>query len=98
MNNSKYCIGFVLISLFAPSTLAGNRQQPTPQEEKHQHNAHRVEGMNERGDRAMGFSHDKTTHHFRLTTDGGVIEVTANDMSDVASVEQIRSHLNHIAK
>jgi hypothetical protein len=30
----------------------------------------------------MGFSHDKTTHHFRLYPDGGAIEVTADDPND----------------
>jgi hypothetical protein len=54
-------------------------------------------GVNSRGDHAMGFSHEKTTHHFRLRDNGGVIEVTANDAADVASRDQIRRHLRHIA-
>jgi hypothetical protein len=54
--------------------------------------------VNERGDKAMGFSHEKTTHHFRLLIDGGAIEVTANDTADTLSREQIRGHLGHIAK
>jgi hypothetical protein len=29
------------------------------------------EKMNERGDHVMGFDHTKTTHHFRLLSDGG---------------------------
>ena len=49
------------------------------------------------GDQGMGFSHDATTHHFRIGSDGGVIEVTANDPSDKTSAEAIRSHLSHIA-
>jgi hypothetical protein len=49
------------------------------------------------GDQAMGFSHDKTTHHFHLLATGGVIQVTANDKADKASIEAIRSHLTHIA-
>jgi hypothetical protein len=53
--------------------------------------------MNKRGDRVMGFDHDKTTHHFRLSPEGGVIEVEANDAQDTASRDQIRMHLNHIA-
>jgi polyhydroxyalkanoate synthesis regulator phasin len=56
-----------------------------------------MEGMNKRGDRVMGFDHDKTTHHFRLLPDGGVIEVEANDAKDTASRDQIRMHLRHIA-
>jgi hypothetical protein len=55
---------------------------------------HDVDG---RGDHAMGFSHEKTTHHFRLTKDGGAIEVTANDPNDTQSRDQIRHHLTHIA-
>jgi hypothetical protein len=34
------------------------------------------------GDEAMGFPHDRTTHHFRLNSDGGAIEVTVNDSKD----------------
>jgi len=49
------------------------------------------------GDQAMGFPHDKTTHHFRMATDGGAIEVTANDPGDKANTTAIRSHLSHIA-
>jgi hypothetical protein len=54
--------------------------------------------MEKRGDHAMGFSHEKTTHHFRLSKDGGAIEVEANDANDSASRDQIRQHLGHIAK
>jgi len=54
-------------------------------------------GVDERGDKGMGFSHKKTTHHFRLGTDGGAIEVTANDAKDQTSRDQIRGHLTHIA-
>jgi hypothetical protein len=56
-----------------------------------------MEGMNKRGDRVMGFDHDKTTHHFRLLPDGGVIEVEANDAKDTANRDKIRMHLRHIA-
>jgi hypothetical protein len=55
------------------------------------------DGVNLRGDQVMGFSHEKTTHHFRIYKDGGAIEVTANDLEDTASRDQIRMHLSHIA-
>ena len=45
----------------------------------------------------MGFSHEKTTHHFRLTKDGGSIEAIANDFADANSRDEIRQHLQHIA-
>ncbi len=50
-----------------------------------------------RGDHVMGFDHEKTTHHFRLTTSGGAIEVSANDAGDTESRDAIRGHLPHIA-
>ena len=53
--------------------------------------------MNQSGDRVMGFSHEKTTHHFELHYDGGVIDVRANDIRDAASRDEIRSHFHHIA-
>jgi hypothetical protein len=53
--------------------------------------------VNRRGDHVMGFSHEKTTHHFRLAKDGGAIEVTANDPKDTESRDEIRQHLSHIA-
>ncbi|HEY3741002.1 MAG TPA: hypothetical protein VGL53_14215 [Bryobacteraceae bacterium] len=54
--------------------------------------------VNERGDHTMGFSHEKTTHHFELNYEGGVIDVRANDVKDSASRDQIRSHFRHIAR
>jgi hypothetical protein len=56
------------------------------------------DAVDKRGDHAMGFSHEKTTHHFRLYKDGGAIEVTANDPNDNESRNQIRMHLGHIAR
>jgi hypothetical protein len=56
-----------------------------------------MDGMNERGERGMGFSQEKTTHHFYLTRTGGVVQVEANDPKDTVSMEQIRQHLKHIA-
>ncbi len=49
------------------------------------------------GDQAMGFPHDQTTHHFLLRSDGGAIEIMANNRADQANTSAIRSHLSHIA-
>lgn len=75
-----------LILLLA-AILLQNPQTPNPQQ-----------GVAERGDHVMGFSHEKTTHHFLLYPNGGEINVSANDANDKGSVEQIRTHLSHIAK
>jgi hypothetical protein len=88
----------LLLALTLPFVLAARTQQPPDQHQSHQHDKQRVDGVNERGDHTMGFSHEKTTHHFRLTADGGAIEVTANDPNDAASQEMIKTHLSHIAK
>jgi hypothetical protein len=67
--------------------------------EQHQANSSQHDhAMNQRGDQGMGFAQDKTTHHFLLSNDGGVIQVTANSADDQASIDQIRMHLKHIAR
>jgi hypothetical protein len=50
-----------------------------------------------RGDHAMGFSHDTTMHHFRLLSDGGIIEVDVQNPADEDTRDKIRMHLTHIA-
>ncbi len=54
--------------------------------------------LNQHGDHVMGFSHEKTTHHFEVHYDGGVIDVRANDVKDTESRDQIRAHFQHIAQ
>lgn len=54
--------------------------------------------VDQRGDRVMGFSHEKTRHTFRLLEDGGAIEVRANDPKDAESVAAIRAHFKDIEK
>jgi len=54
--------------------------------------------VNEHGDHVMGFSHEKTTHHFELHYDGGIIDVRADDVKDTKSRDEIRSHFHHIAE
>ena len=53
--------------------------------------------VNVRGDQGMGFSHEKTTHHFHLLADGGTIEIKSNEPTDADSQEAIRQHLAMIA-
>src|SRR6266852_8860912 len=69
------------------------QQSPTPMRDSSHHDA-----VTSRGDHAMGFSHETTTHHFRLSKTGGFIDVSANDRKDAATRDQIRMHLAHIVK
>jgi len=63
-----------------------------------QNAAHHDAGVTTRGDQAMGFAHDKTTHHFWLYENGGAIQVEANDPRDTESRDQVRMHLHHISE
>ena len=56
------------------------------------------DGVTARGDHAMGFSHETSTHHFVLSKTGGAIDVSAKDPKDSASRDEIRMHLSHISK
>lgn len=85
-------------SFLLQETRAGNgawqvpaTQAPRSPESSSQHT------MEHRGEDVMGFSQTKTAHHFLLTRDGGVIEVSAKDAKDTVSQDQIRMHLPHIA-
>jgi hypothetical protein len=73
-----------------------SHQAATSSSSQADHHAQHHAEMNKRGDKAMGFSQEKTTHHFLLFADGGAIEVRANDSKDGDSINQIRMHLSHI--
>lgn len=87
----KSCL---IIAILGVAVMVGHQVNAQQPQQKHDS----MEGMNERGDKVMGFDHTKTTHHFILKSDGGVIQIEANDSSDTASRDQIRQHMRHIAK
>jgi len=95
MNKRSYSLVVILmITLTAGLVYAQQPQSSDQQKSKHES----MQAMNERGDKVMGFDHLKTTHHFLLKPDGGVIKIEANDASDQESRDQIRKHLRHISK
>ena len=90
------CVALVVASgLSAGAVLSaqqsGAQAKPAPQTDPHAQ-------MHARGNHAMGFDQEKTTHHFYLYEDGGAIEVRVNEASDTANRDAIRSHLPHISK
>ena len=93
-NYMRTCLLALTVTLSATACFA---QKADYQHDTKNHDKHHSE-VNERGDKAMGFSHKKTTHRFRLLTDGGAIEVRANSADDKESLEQIRKHLQEITK
>ncbi len=82
--------------LFCGLPLAAQDMQSCPMHKEHVKASQHQGDVERRGDEAMGFRHDTTTHHFRLLPDGGAIEVTVNDDKDADGLQAIRSHLTHI--
>lgn len=74
-----------------------SQDKPSVQEKAAAQDVHH-QGVVERGDHVMGFSHDKATHHFRLYPDGGGIEVESNHAQDTATRDEIRTHFAHIVR
>jgi hypothetical protein len=85
--------GLVAATLCLLPAALSAQQASTPTQDPSHHDR-----VTARGDHAMGFSHETTTHHFRLSKSGGVIDVSANDPKDSATRDQIRMHLAHIVK
>ena len=88
----------ITILLFGALQLAAQDMQSCPMHKEHMKEAaqHQAD-VEKHGDEAMGFPHGKTTHHFRLYSDGGAIELTANDRKDSQNMQAIWSHLTHVA-
>src|SRR6266404_33223 len=108
---SKFCLGFECspaLDILMRRSICGSRGlRPScwprtiaicTATSPHTRRALRQQGVIERGDHVMGFSHDKATHHFLLYQDGGAIDVQANKLEDAATRDAIRSHFSHIVK
>jgi hypothetical protein len=90
---------FVLLLLALPAFAQDTKQddmKDCPMHAQHAAQSHQAVAESH-GDQAMGFPHDKTTHHFRMDAAGGAIEITVKDSGDKANTTAIRSHLSHIA-
>jgi hypothetical protein len=74
-------------------TSAIQAQQANTQTPEQQHAE-----MIKRGHAGMGFSQDKTTHHFLMLKDGGAIQVNVNDPKDDVTRNHVRMHLSHVAE
>jgi hypothetical protein len=83
-----YALSALFICLISLRASAQRTQSPDSEHFK---------DVDNRGDTAMGFSHQMTSHHFLLFRDGGAIDVDADDPNDSASKEAIREHMINIA-
>jgi len=97
---NSIALGLALLLLASPTSAQeakpADSMKDSPLHAQHMSQQSHHATMESHGDQAMGFLHCKTTHHFRLMSDGGAIEVTANDANDHANTQAIRSHLSHI--
>jgi hypothetical protein len=76
--------GWLAAAAFALPLVTGAAQNP---------------GVVQRGEahEGMGFSQTTTAHHFFLTPNGGVIQVTAKDPKNADQIAMVQMHLKHIA-
>jgi hypothetical protein len=89
---------FVLVLVMSAFAYGQRATTPADHEQHQETSDARASGVDTRGDHAMGFSHERSSHHFRLLQDGGAIDVTANDPNDTVTRDEIRNHLSHIAQ
>lgn len=87
--------------LYLIATAFGQSTDKAPMQDCPMHSQHTASSsqhamVESHGDLAMGFSHQITTHHFHLSADGGMIQVTADNPNDTATIQAIRSHLRQI--
>jgi hypothetical protein len=101
----RYAMAFVVVGFSAQSKGEGVENCPmhqpaaTPRGEAQSQSTDReahFAGVDQRGDKAMGFSHQRTAHHFGLTRNGGFISAEATDAGDTATRDAIRVHFRHI--
>jgi hypothetical protein len=105
MNMTGALTGTILL-LSGPLAAASDPAPPCPLHAQHQaamaaqesdHSEHHA-GVDHRGDQVMGFSHQRTAHHFLLEPEGGTIQVEATDPADTESRGQVRTHLAEVAR
>ena len=68
-----------------------------PMHAEHMKAAKHSEGVDKRGDEAMGFNHMDNAHHFLMFKDGGAIQVIPKNLSDKDNLKTVRDHLKMIA-
>jgi len=90
-------VAFVAITAGSRALAQHPAMPPGMTHEEHLAQMKKDAEMKARGAEAMGFDQDTTTHHFRLTKNGGAIEVGANASGDTAGRDAIRAHLKEIA-
>jgi hypothetical protein len=106
MRNARVMVGMVMSVWLIGAGSGGAQQRPgdCALHAQHMKGNAKAEGGNDthaamlsRGATAMGFDQVTTSHHFRLTRNGGSIEVHVNNAEDTATKAAIEQHLREIA-
>lgn len=91
----------IIIAIITVSSIAAAYFLPTSHKNTVSQTANTTEGFNqtamlERGNVAMGFNQTMIHHHFMSTTTGGEIMIMSTNMSDIKTIDEIRSHVKDI--
>jgi len=87
----------IALFLFWGLQVTAQDMQSCPMHKEHMKEASKHQAdVEKHSDESMGFPHNKTSHHFRVYSDGGAIEVTVNDSKDSQDLQAIRTHLRQI--
>lgn len=98
---NSHLVLIVLVIVSSVSLASHAQHPPMPAETTHEAHLSQIQKdaeLKQRGNQAMGFDQEKTTHHFALTANGGLIQVDVNDASDHANRDLIRTHLREISR
>jgi hypothetical protein len=91
-----------LLALLLPASSLPAQEAPGAMADCPMHAQHANPGagpeLDRRGDRVMGFGHQKTAHHFLLSPAGGTIEVEVADEADGESRAAIQRHLEEVSE
>ena len=99
MRSAVSLVALMAVASISRSGRADDAAASCPMHAQHMKEAEaaRLDAVNKRGDTGMGFSQQRTVHHFTLLPDGGTIEVSVTDAADDESRNSIQQHLGHIA-
>src|SRR5207237_2793346 len=98
---TKFLLALLVVSGSASSGGAQEPQHTMPPGMTHEEHLRQLQkdaNLRTRGAAAMGFDQETTVHRFVLKPDGGAIDVRVKRSSDRAGRDQIRAHLQQIAK
>src|SRR4051812_49748529 len=96
----KYVLAMMLFSMamFAQQTKV-KPAEADPMADCPMHSQHaKATNVDRRGDEGMGFSHEKTQHHFLIAANGGAFQAQTKEKEDKARGGGVGLDIGHTAK